>query len=395
MTPGTRDGENGQRQHRRIMGNFGGSGTIQGTEDLPVDPDIADVKAIGLAALFGFALMASVPRGLSIPIPYGIDSTVIGAIEAWNPFVAAFIPTLSTAIGLLAAGLCIAAAGTIVYLCPGDRTPIGWVRAIADFYRRPKRLTQDADAEHKRTQPITGLDRVLPISGAVRRDDGALVGMIEVAGRDMALAEDGEWRSVGKAYEGLADALDSRYDIFSPARTIDPARLSKGYIGREFDDDVRNNPTLSALIETYQNDLPREFRQRGTAVRRFYVVVWVTESEVRRQDHGLFAKLADLPVVGLAIRRVGLARREASDEEIRTRQKSILSSRQRTVENAVGSIEECTASEIDGEHFAAVLTEYWTGVRTPHDGKPVPNLSLPVVTTGEPDSEEPSETGGY
>jgi hypothetical protein len=242
MTTKTKDGENGRRQHRRIMSNFGGSGTIQGTEDLPVDPDVADVKAIGLAALFGFALMASVPRSLSIPIPYGIDSTVIGAIEAWNPFVAAFIPTLSTAIGLLAAGLCIAAAGTIVYLCPDDRTPIGWVRAMGNFYRRPKRLTQDADAEHKRTQPITGLDRVLPISGAVRRDDGALVGMIEVDGRDMTLAEDGEWRSVGKAYEGLADALDSGYDIFSPARTIDPARLSKGYIGREFDDDVEKQP---------------------------------------------------------------------------------------------------------------------------------------------------------
>jgi hypothetical protein len=129
-------------------------------------------------------------------------------------------------------------------------------------------------------------------------------------------------------------------------------------------------------------------------VRRFYVVVWVTESEVRRQDHGLFAKLADLRLVGPAIRRVGLARREASDAEINARQKSILSARKRAVRNGLAGIEDVSTTEVDAEHLAAVLTEYWTGIRTDHSGKRVPNTSVPVVTA-EPDSEEPSETGGY
>ena len=125
-------------------------------------------------------------------------------------------------------------------------------------------------------------------------------------------------------------------------------------------------------------------------MRRFYVVVWVTESEVRRQDHGALAKLADVRLLGGAIRRVGLARREASDAEISARQKSILSSRERAVRNGLASIEDVETSEVGGEHLAAVLTEYWTGIRTDHSGKRVPNTSVPVVTA-EPDSE----TGGY
>ena len=355
---------NGQGQYRRIITDFGGTGSIQGTEDWPIDPAVADVKAVGLAGLFGLAAVAGLPS----------DYQVLG----W-----AFL------------GVLLAVSLVVVYLTPSDQTPIGWVRAIVQFQRRPKRLTQHADRKEERTQPITGLDRVLPISGALRRDDGAIVGMIEVEGRDMALAETDAWEAAGKDFEDLADALDGGFDVFSPARTIEPGRLAGGYIGRQFDDDVRNSETLAALVETYQRELPREFRQRGTSVRQFYVVVWVTEHEVRREDHGALGKLADLPYVGGLIRRVGLARREASDTEIRTRQKSILSARKRTVENSIAAIEGCTASEIDGERFAAVLQEYWTGVRTPHDGKPVPNTTLPIVTVGDADREEPSETGGY
>jgi hypothetical protein len=368
MATQPQSGRNGNGQYRRIITDFGGADSIQGTEDLPIDPEVADVKAVVLAGLFGFAAVAAVPQGA--PLAYRLVGWVFLALVLLMSLV-------------------------VVYLTPSDQTPIGWVRAIVQFQRRPKRLTQHADRKEERTQPITGLDRVLPISGALRRDDGAIVGMIEVEGRDMALAEIDAWRAAGKGFEDLADALDGGFDVFSPARTIEPGRLAGGYIGRQFDDDVRNSETLSALVETYQRELPREFRQRGTSVRQFYVVVWVTEREVRREDHGMLAKLADLSCVGGLIRRVGLARCEASDAEIRTRQKSILSARKRTVENSVASIEGCTASVVDGEHFAAVLQEYWTGVRTPHDGKPVPNTTLPVVTVGEADREDPSETGGY
>jgi hypothetical protein len=121
--------------------------------------------------------------------------------------------------------------------------------------------------------------------------------------------------------------------------------------------------------------------------------VWVTESEVRRQDHGTLANLADIPLLGGVIRRVGLARREASDAEINARQKSILSARKRAVRNGLAGIEDLETTEVDAKHLAAILTEFWTGIRTDHSGKRVPNTSVPVVTA-ESDSEEPSETGG-
>ena len=354
---------NGNDGFRRIITDFGGSGTIQGTEDWPVDPAVADVKAVGFAALLGFATVAGLPP----------RAKVLG----W---------------GVL--GVLLTASLVVVYLCPDDRTPLGWLRAIIRFQRSPKRLTNHADRAEERTQSLVGIERMVPIHGMARRTDGALVGLVEIEGRDMALAETSAWEAAGEGFENMAEALDGGFEVFSPARTVDPGRIAKGYVGRELDEDVRENPTLAALIETYQEDLPAELNRRGTAVRRFYVVVWVTESEVRRQDHGTLAKLADVPLLGGVIRRVGLARREASDAEINARQKSILSSRKRAVRNGLAGIEDVETSEVDSEHFAAVLTEYWTGVRTDHSGKRVPNTSIPVVKA-ESDSEEPSETGGY
>jgi hypothetical protein len=123
-------------------------------------------------------------------------------------------------------------------------------------------------------------------------------------------------------------------------------------------------------------------------------VVSVSEREVRREDHGLFAGFAEFPYVGGLIRRFGLARREASDAEIETRQKSILSARERAVENAVSSIEGCTTRDVDAEHYAAILQEYWTGIRTPQSGKAVPHNQIPVVTYND-DEDDPEATGGY
>jgi len=165
-----RTSENGG--FRRIVTDFGGSGTIQGTEDLSFDPQVADVRAIGLAALFGFAIMASVPQGLSVPIPFGVDSTVIGAIEAWSPFVAALIPTLSTAIGLLAAGVCPRSVGDRVSMpgrsgtagvAPGD--PSLQVSAEAPHPARRRRAQADSIARRYRAD---GLD---PRHGAANGRD--------------------------------------------------------------------------------------------------------------------------------------------------------------------------------------------------------------------------------
>jgi len=390
----TRDDTDGQHRQRQILENFGGSGSIQGTEDLPIDPEVNDVKAIAVAALLGFAALSVIPSDLSLPIP-GADWAV-AAIGSKYPIAGMLISPFGTGLGLAILAACLVTAGTIVYLCPDDRTPIGWVRAMVRFRQSPKRLTEHSSAARTRTQSMTAIQRVLPISGAIERDDGTLVSLVEVEAKDMALPEDDAWETAGEGFEDLAKSIDGGFEVFSPARTVEPGRLSKGYVGREYDDDVRQSETLQRLVDTYQNDLREEFSRRGTAVRRFYVVVWVTEREVRREDHGTFAALADLPYVGGLIQRVGLARREASDEEIKTRQKSILSARERAVENAVSSIEDCMTRDVDAEHYAAVLQEYWTGIRTQQSGKPMPHSQIPVVTrAGSDDENDPEATGGY
>jgi hypothetical protein len=357
----TQPRSDGSERYRRVLDGFG-RGSIQGTEDLPIDPTVEDAKTLGLALAVALAF-------LSAPGP---------------------LPIL-----IAAAGLSFAGGFLLVYLAPSDRSPHKWLYAIFQFKTSPSRLTQHGNSPEERTQTLTGIERVLPGFGAVKRRNGTLVGMLEIEGRDMALAETAEWEAAASGFENLAESIDSGFEIYSPARTIDPGKFAKVYRGREIDPDVKRNPALSRLVETYQQDLRDEFGRRGTAVRQFYVVVSVSEAEVRREDHGVLAKLADLPVVGAPVRRVGLARRGPTDAEIEVRQKSILSARKRAVRNAVASIEDCETGEVDGEHLTGVIKEYWTGIRTQKSGRPVPKHTLPVVTVGEPDENEPAETGGH
>jgi hypothetical protein len=55
-------GTDANRQHRRILRNFGGSDPIQGLEDAPIDPDTEDAKFIGLTVLIGGAILAITPQ---------------------------------------------------------------------------------------------------------------------------------------------------------------------------------------------------------------------------------------------------------------------------------------------------------------------------------------------
>jgi hypothetical protein len=358
----TQPRNDGTERYRRVLDGFG-SGSIQGTEDWPIDPTVEDAKTIGIAITLALAF-------LSAPGPW---------------------PVLATG-----AALSLAGGFLVVYLAPSDRAPYRWIYSILQFKLGTKRFTKHSEDSTEQTQTLTGIDRVLPGFGAVKRRDGTLVAMVEVEGRDMALAEAEAWEDAASGFENLADSIDAGFEVYSPARTIDPGRLAGKYIGRQFDSDVKRNDALAGLVEDYQNELPAEFRSRGTAVRQFYVVVSVTEAEVRREDHGILAQLADLPVVGGPVRWVGLARRGPTDAEIEVRQRSILSARKRAVRNAIASIEGCSTSGVDGEHLTGVIKEYWTGIRTSKSGRPVPKYTLPVVTRGGIESEnDADETGGY
>jgi len=358
-------GTDANRQYRRILRNFGGSDPIQGLEDAPIDPDTEDAKFIGLTVLIGGAILAITPQDV-------------------------------IAFGWVAAGVVIAFAGVAMYVCPSERAPIEWMSAIGQFKRAPKRLTNHAEKPEERTQTLTQVERILPMSGAAERRDGALVGLVEVKGQDMALAEPAAWDAAAEGFEKMARAVDSTVEIYSPSRTVDPARLIRGYAGREKDDDVQRNDTLHHLIGVYQNQLPKEMNARGTAVRRFFVVISVTPKEVRRADRGALGKLVELPGLGGPIERFGLAKRGPSDEEIKARQKSILEARKRAVENAIGSTEGCTTNPVDSEYFAALIREFWTGIRTKYADKPVPKTSTPVVHHNRTEGDrDPEQTGGY
>ena len=353
------------RQYRRILRNFGGSDSIQGLEDAPIDPDVEDLKFIGLTALIGGMILAITPQNM-------------------------------IALGWVAAGIILLLAGVILYVCPTERAPIEWMSAIGRFKRAPKRLTNHAEKREERTQTLTQVKRILPMSGAAERTDGALVGLVEVKGQDMALAEESAWNAAAEGFEKMARSVDSTVEIYSPSRTVNPGRLIEGYLNRGKDEDVKRNETLQYLLEIYQDQLPKEMNARGTAVRRFFVVISVTPREVRRADQGALSKLAELPGIGGSIERFGLASRGPSDEEIRARQKSMLEARKRAVENAISSTAGCTTSPVDSEYFAALIREFWTGVRTRYQDKPVPKHQTPVVHHNRTEGDtDPEQTGGY
>ena len=361
----SRDFGTNTRQYRRILRNFGGSDSIQGLEDAPIDPDVEDLKFIGLTVLVGGMILAITPQD------------VIG-------------------LGWVAAGIVILLAGVILYVCPTERAPIEWMSAIGRFKRAPKRLTNHAEKREERTQTLTQIKRMIPMEGAAERRDGALVGLVEVKGQDMALAEESAWNAAAEGFEKMARSVDSTVEIYSPSRSVSPGRLTAGYAGREKDDDVQRNETLQHLMVVYQRRLPKELKARGTAIRRFFVVVSVTPQEVRRADQGALGKLADLPGVGGPIERFGLAKQGPSDEEIRTRQKSMLRARKRAIENAISSTEGCETNPVDSEYFAALIREFWTGIRTEYQDKPVPKHRTPVVHHNRTeDDTDPEQTGGY
>jgi hypothetical protein len=306
----------------------------------------------------------------------------------------AVMPTGYEPIGFGLAGIIVVLTAGIIYVCPNDRAPLAWMKARVEFQMKPKRLTQHARNEKHRTQSLTDVESVYQIQGAIKRDDGTLVGAIKVDGRDMALAETPEWEDAANGFESLANSLDSGFEIYSPATVVISHALVRGYRDRHTHDDVTSNDTLAGLIDDYQDVLPRELRNRGASTRDFYVIVWVTKREVRRANHGVLAKLSDVPGIGGAIARVGLARQGPTDAEILSRQKSMLSARKRAVENGISSIEGCSAEPVDAEHLTAIIKEFWTGRRTRKSGKPIPKHQLPVVARGA-DSGNPADTGGY
>ena len=148
----SRDVNNTNRRYRRILRNFGGSDSIQGLEDAPIDPDKEDAKFVGLTVLLGGTILAVTPQDM-------------------------------IAMGWIGAGLVVALAGVAMYICPDERAPIEWMSAIGRFKRAPKRLTNHAEKPEERTQTLTQVERILPMSGAAERRDGALVGLVEVKGK--------------------------------------------------------------------------------------------------------------------------------------------------------------------------------------------------------------------
>jgi hypothetical protein len=118
----TQPRNDGTERYRRVLDGFG-SGSIQGTEDWPIDPTVEDAKTIGIAITLALAF-------LSAPGPW---------------------PVLATG-----AALSLAGGFLIVYLAPSDRAPYRWIYSILQFKLGTKRFTKHSEDSTEQTRPSQG-----------------------------------------------------------------------------------------------------------------------------------------------------------------------------------------------------------------------------------------------
>lgn len=344
-----------------------------------------------------------------------------------------FVPTLFT--GLIIAGSTpdrlqptgyVAGAGLVlacllvIYGTPRYQTAPGWIRDRLRFLHRPRILRRDGseqvstetevshppvedeilpdesrtgailgEAEPENSRSLTQLRRFLS-RGTGRRDDGYLFGAVEVRPANMALATDADWEHAVEGFTAAVNGLDFPIQIYSTVRPVDPETITAGYrdrlkAGSEMPD------AFERLVATYAERLPQEFAQRGTGLRRYYVIVPVSPLDVQRDSSSvdptsLVGRLSDLAYVGGFVRALRAFRHGESIEERRRRQRVELDRRLDAVSQGLRSISGCSTRRLDTPALARLLNEFWSGTTAPDEpDMPAPRTTA-FVTTDQEDS---------
>jgi len=249
------------------------------------------------------------------------------------------------------AGIMIAVGAVFVYLTPAYTTSADWVTSMLGFH------TRSSEIDHEAAKEYTQIERVYPDRGAIKRTDGAMIGLVQVIPPTMALATDEEW---GQKSESFQDFLNTTVEfpiqIYSTTQPFPVEEHLAEYQSRLDDPDVEANPQLESLIEHYVEWYEAELAERRMTIRDHYIVVPVTPAEVHFEEASLAEQLADLPVIGLFIREL-FAPRKAVEREALIDE---LDDRLARVRSGLRNIDGCTAHRIDATEATKVVGEYWS-----------------------------------
>jgi hypothetical protein len=288
-------------------------------------------------------------------------------------------------IGWIVGGVGMLAAIVLIKIAPSYRRPHEWVTAAVKFrFATSKTMTphNPSDPDHK-PESLTNLDHFDTIRGTAERIDGALVGLMKVHAGNMALASDEQLEDMADEFARFINRLEFDMQIYSSGRRIDPDTLVKPYRARAQDADIRHNDQLRELVSTYQEKLPRVFRERGTSVREYYIVVAVTPMEIRLRNRSSTGQIADWPVVGNLFKSFTILRDDIPEHELKSLQRRELEKRLQRVGKGVQQLSDCTAEPVDAGEHSDLLEEFWTGERVDYGDSESRLHRLPLVVRDE------------
>ncbi|QLD89626.1 hypothetical protein HWV07_11540 [Natronomonas salina] len=290
-------------------------------------------------------------------------------------------------------------AGLYVAICPDHRTPLGLLQSFISHHRRDSTMTFTTvtASEESDTPPdvreLTRVRAVEPEVDAIRRPDETLVGAVRIDPANLTLADSDRWNRAARGFGDVLNALDYPVQIHSSARRVDPARMTAAYDDRRTDPDVQSTPALQEIVDVYRNRRSQEFRERGTSIRQYHVLVPVPIQAVSLESHPWIQRLEGVPVVGprlappLADWLLYDDRREAVVE----RQREILTDRRRHLVDQLTSVDGVDVHSVSAADLTTLVEEYWTGQRAeyPDDG---PNLRTTPVVMPEHSDQHDRET---
>jgi hypothetical protein len=193
---------------------------------------------------------------------------------------------------------------------------------------------------------LTNVQAVEPAADAIRRPDETLVGAVRIDPANLALADAAAWERAATGFGDVLNTLDFPVQIHSSARRVDPERLTGAYDARRTDPDVQSTPALQRIVEVYRERRPQTFRERGTSLRQYHIIVPVPIQAVSLDDHPWVRRLKRVPVVGnrLAAPLADGLLYDDRRERIEIRQREILERRRDHLVDQVTSLEGVSGS---------------------------------------------------
>jgi hypothetical protein len=259
------------------------------------------------------------------------------------------------------AGAAVFVGALFVYLTPSYTGSLDWFGTLVGYRLRAH------DHDHEAAKEFTLVERVDVETDTIERTDGALLGMVQVDPASMALATAEEWQAQARAFEDfLNTVVEFPIQLYATTQAFPVEEYLDHYEERLDDADVKQNPQLAALVESYIDWYADELEARRMTIRDHYVVVQVTPEEVSFERESMVERLSWIPVLGVFIRAV----LSGSDAERHAAMVETLDSRLDRIERGIRDIDGCGARRVPAADAALLIAKFWTGEERDYGATP-------------------------